>query len=89
MVSFGKSISRYFQNLHEIHPRKMEILKVGNLPPEFPVRVRVSEWELWVRTQLKRLPHGLIQALLKGVPGEECSVEFALKELLHPLWFYG
>ena len=89
MVSFYKSISRYFKNLHEIHPRKMEILKVGNLPPEFPVRVRVSEWELWVRTQLKRLPHGLIQALLEGVLGEECSLECGLVTLLLSLWFYG
>ena len=67
----------------------MEIPKVGNLAPEFLIWVRVSELELWVRTQPKRLPHGLIQALLGGVIGEECSLECGLKELLLPLWFCG
>ena len=89
MVSFGMSILRYFQNLHEIRPQKMEIPKVGNLPPEFPVRVRVSECELWVQPQPKRLPHGLIRALLRGVLGEECSLECGLVTLLLSLWFYG
>ena len=87
MVSFGISISRYFQNLHEIHPQKMEIPKARNLPLEFLVRVRVSEWELWVWPWPKRLPHGLIQALHGGVLGEECSLECGLKELLLLLCF--
>ena len=89
MVFFGMSISRYFQNLHEIYPRKMEISKVGNLPPEVPVWVRVSEWEVMVRPWLKRPPHGLIQALHGGVLGEGCSLECGLVMLLLSLWFYG
>ena len=89
VVSFGMSISRYFQNLHEIRPRNMEILKVGNLSPEFSVRVRVSEWEVLVRLWPNRLPHSLIQALHRGVLGEECSLECDLVMLLLLLWFYG
>ena len=57
----------------------MEIPKVGNLHPEFLVQVRVSEWELWVRTQPKRLPLGLTRALYEEVLGEECSLECGLE----------
>jgi len=81
--------SRYFQDIQKSSSSKIESPKVGNLPLEFLVLVKVSEWELWVWTYLKRLPHGLIQALLGGVIGEECSLECGLKELLLPLWFCG
>ena len=53
----------------------MEIPKVENLPPEFLVQVRVSEWELWVWPLPKRLPHGLTLVLHEGVPREECSLK--------------
>jgi hypothetical protein len=59
--------SRYFQDIQKSSSSKMKSLKVGNLPLEFLVQVRVSRWEVLVLPQPKRLPHGLIQVLHGGI----------------------
>jgi hypothetical protein len=48
----------------------MESPKVGNLPPEFPVHVRVSGWMVLAQPQPKRLPHGLIEVYTEGFDGK-------------------
>ena len=44
MVSFGKSISGYFQNLYEVRPQKLE--KLEGWKPSF--RVSSSGESLWI-----------------------------------------
>ena len=68
--------------------RNTEGPKVGNLPPNIPVRARVSLGMLWVRPQPKRLPHGSARVLHGRVLTGECSLECSLGELLLLLWFY-
>ena len=67
----------------------MEGLRVENLPPKFLVRVRVSRWEVLVWPLLKRLLHGLIQVLHKGVRWKECFLGCDLEVLLLQLRFCG
>ena len=77
--SLIQGISKIFR---KVCPQKMESSKVGNLPLEFSVQVRVSAWEVLVRPQPKRLSHGLIQVLHGGVRWKECFLGCDLEALL-------
>ena len=47
--SFDTNNSRCFQNLQKDHPRKVEGPKVGNLPLDLLVWVRIPGCRLWVQ----------------------------------------
>ena len=65
----------------------MESPKVGNLPPEFSVQVRVSAWGILVHPKPKRILHGLIQVLFRGFQRKKCFLGCDLEALHLLLWF--
>ena len=77
-----------FLNFRKSHPQNVGGPKVGNLPLDLLVRVRVSLWVIKVRSQSKRLPRVSARFLHRGVLAGECSLECGLGELLLPPWFY-